>query len=147
MAEDAPHALRLTFAYRGGQIRLLGVERIAMIVPAPMTAPPEAGQSGYWFGVVDAGGRVVYHRPLHNPLRTDTEAFSPDPRQSISRVPLPASETEFTVLIPDTADARAFTLHGPPDPARTDLASTELLRLDMDALRQAKPPSRTGRTP
>lgn len=147
MPGDPPHALRLTFAYRGGQIRLLGAERIAMIVPAPVTSSPEAGQSGYWFGVADSSGRILYHRPLHNPLRADTEAFSPDPRQSITRVPLPPSDAEFSVLIPDTADAQAFTLHGPPDPARIDLASTELLRIDMDALRRAKPPARTGRTP
>jgi hypothetical protein len=53
------HALRLTFAYRDGQIRLLGSERIATIAPAPVTPPPDAGQTGYWFGVLDAAGRVL----------------------------------------------------------------------------------------
>ena len=140
-----PHALRLTFAYRDGQIRLLGSERIAMIVPAPATPPPDAGQTGYWFGVLDASGRVLYHRPLHDPLRVDVEAFSPDPRASITRAPMPQSAVEFTLLVPDTADAQAFTLHGPADPARSDRPATELLRLDMDVLR--KTPARTGRTP
>ncbi len=142
-----PHALRLTFAYRDGQIRLLGSERIAMIVPAPVTQAPDAGQSGYWFGVLDATGRVLYHRPLHDPLRIDVEAFSPDPRASITRVPTP-QPVEFTLLVPDSTDAQAFTLHGPADPARGDRPATELLRLDMDLLRKTPPPpGRTGRTP
>jgi hypothetical protein len=142
-----PHALRLTFAYRDGRIRLLGSERIAMIVPAPVTPPPDAGQAGYWFGVLDATGRVLYHRPLHDPLRVDVEAFSPDPRASITRAPTQQPAVEFTLLVPDTADAQAFTLHGPADPARSDQAATELLRLDMDVLRKTPPPARTRRTP
>jgi hypothetical protein len=144
---DPAHALRLTFAYRAGQIRLLGSERIAMIVPAPATSVPEQGQVGYWFGVLDAAGRVLYHRPLHDPLRVDVEAFSPDPRASITRVPSPQADVEFTVLVPDTADAQSFTLQGPADPARIDRPATELLRLAMDALRKAPPPPRTGRKP
>jgi len=141
------HALRLTFAYRDGQIRLLGSERIATIAPAPVTPPPDAGQTGYWFGVLDAAGRVLYHRPLHDPLRVDVEVFSPDPRASITRAPAPQAAIEFTLLVPDTADAQAFTLQGPADPARSDRAATELLRLDMDVLRKTPPPVRTGRTP
>ena len=144
---EDPHALRLTFAYRDGRIRLLGSERIAMIVPAPVTPPPDAGQAGYWFGVLGATGRVLYHRPLHDPLRVDVEVFSPDPRASITRAPTPQPAVEFTLLVPDTADAQAFTLHGPADPARSDQPATELLRLDMDVLRKTPPPARTRRTP
>jgi len=142
-----PHALRLTFTYRDGGIRLLGSERVAMIVPAPVAPPPDAGHTGYWFGVLDATGGLLYHRPLHDPLRVDVEAFSPDPRASITRVPTPQPTVEFTVLVPDTADARAFTLHGPADPAHSDQPATELIRLDMDVLRKTPPPARTGRTP
>jgi hypothetical protein len=141
-----PHALRLTFEYRDGALRLLGSERIAMIVPAPVTPAPDAGQTGYWFGVLDAAGRVLYHRPLHDPLRVDVEAYSPDPRDPITRAPAPQAAAGFTVLVPDTADAHVFTLHGPADPARSDRPATELLRLDMDVLRKT-PPARTGRPP
>lgn len=140
MASPPPHALRLTFAYQGRQVQLIGTERIAMSVPAPSTGPPVAGQTGYWLAVLDAAGRVIYHKPLHSPIRIDVEAFSPDTGQSIARAPVPEREGQFTVLIPDTADAKTFALHGPADPARADEHARELLRLDVDTLRSTKPP-------
>ena len=140
MASTPPHALRLTFAYRGAQIRLIGSERVAMIAPAPAGAPPQAGDTGYWVGVLDAAGRLIYHRPLHQPIRVDVETFSPDPQRSIARTPIAEREGQFTVLIPDVANARTFRLHGPADPERPDAPAQELLQLDVDALRRAKPP-------
>lgn len=145
MATHPSHALRLTFAYDGAQIRLIRTERVAMIVPASVGDSPAAGQTGYWFGILDAAGRTVYHRALANPLRFDVEAFSPDERQSIARVPAASRQGQFTVLVPDVADAHAFELHGPADPARADEPARPLLRLDVDALRKWQPP-RAGRT-
>jgi hypothetical protein len=139
MASNPLQALRLTFAYEGAQIRLIGSDRVSMIVPAPNTPPPEPGQTGYWFGVRDASGRLIYHRPLHDPIKVDVEVFSPDPRQSIARVPIARREGQFTLLIPDVPDARTFELQGPADPARRDEPARELLRLDVDALRRTKP--------
>ncbi|HKP66186.1 MAG TPA: hypothetical protein VJX31_06135 [Casimicrobiaceae bacterium] len=140
MASNPPQALRLTFTYEGTQIRIAGSERVAMIVPAPIATPPERGQSGYWFEIRDDAGRIVYHRPLHQPLAVDAEVFSADPRQSIARVPSSRREGQFTILIPDTQDARTFELYGPADPARPELAATTLLRTDVDTLRRMKPP-------
>jgi hypothetical protein len=146
MASDQPAALRLTFAYRGTQIRLAASERVAMIVPAPGTAPPEAGQTGYWFSVLDAAGGVIYHRPLHRPIAVDVEVFSPDPRQPIARIPVAEREGEFVVLLPDLVNAHTFALHGPPDPEQPDRPARELLRLDVDALRRFKPVPGPGNT-
>lgn len=142
MASDPPYALRLTFAYQGAQIRLARSERVAMIVPAPIGAPPQSGQSGYWLDVLDGSGRVVYHRTLHSPIRIDVEAFSPDRGgPSITRAPIASREGEFTVLIPDTPDAQTFRINGPADPERPDEPAGELLRLDVDALRRRAPPA------
>lgn len=139
MASNPPQALRLTFAWQGAQVRLVGSERVAMIAPGSLTSPPDPGQTGYWFDVQDAAGRVIYRRPLHKPIRTDVEAFSPDTRPSIARVPVAPSEGRFTLLIPDTSDAQSFALHGPTDPARADEPARELVRFDVDALRRFKP--------
>jgi len=144
MASMPPQALRLTFAYQGSHIRLAGGERVSMIVPAPATAPPEAGQTGYWFTVQDAAGRVIYHRPLHSPIRVDVEAFSPDRQPTIGRVPLSEREGSFTVLVPDIANAHTFALHGPLEPGRPDEPASELLRVSIDVLRRTKPPSADG---
>jgi hypothetical protein len=140
MASNPPQALRITFSYQGTQIRLLGVEKVPMTVPASGALAPQAGQTGYWLEVHDAAGRLVYHRPLHNPIGVDVEAFSPAPGTSIARVPRGTSEGRFTVLIPDTGDASSFALHGPADPARPDEPAQELLRIDVDTLRRSKPP-------
>ena len=150
MASNPPQALRLTFTYEGTQLRIAGSERIAMIVPAGIATPPGHGQSGYWFEIRDDAGRLVYHRPLHQPIAVDAEVFSPDPRQSIARVASSRREGQFTILIPDTQDARTFALYGPADPARPELAASPLLRADVDTLRRMKPPgagSGAGGTP
>jgi hypothetical protein len=95
--------------------------------------------------VHDDAGRVIYHRPLHQPIASDAEAFSPDRAQSITRVPVPVRAGQFTVLIPDTADARTFELHGPADPARPEFAAGTLVRADVDALRKLRPPAAPSR--
>lgn len=141
MASNPPQALRLTLAYEGTQIRITGSERVAMIVPAATTAPPQADQTGYWLEVHDDAGRIVYHRPLHQPIAIDTEAFSPDRAQSITRVPATPRAGQFTVLIPDVPGARTFELHGPADPAQPEFATGTLLRADIDALRKLSPPT------
>lgn len=133
----SPYALRLTFAWRGAQISLVGSERIAMIVPASIDEPPETATSGYSFALLDANGRVIYLRPLHRPIRTDIEAYAPGQGRAIERAPLAQQEGRFTVLVPDLGDAHAFRLSGPADPHRPDEPAQEIVRLDVDALRKA----------
>jgi hypothetical protein len=147
MADDPPHALRLTFAWRGTQISLVGGERVAMIVPASVPEPQDADTSGYSFALLDANGNAIYRRPLHDPLRIDTEAYPPGRGRAIERVPLAATEGRFIVLVPDLADARTFRLTGPADPRRSGDRSTELIRLDMDALRKASVSRNPAGTP
>ena len=137
MPDDSPHALRLTFAWRDSQISLVASERVAMIVPASVPEPDVPATTGYSFALLDANGRVLYRRPLHSPIRIDAEAFSPGRGRAIERVPLASTDGRFTLLVPDLADAHAFRLSGPADPRRPDDAATELLRLDVDALRKA----------
>jgi len=140
MASNPPQALRVTFGYQGSQVRVLGSERVAMLVPAPADDPPAAGQTGYWLTVRDAAGRVMYHHPLQDPLQTSVEVFAPDPRQPITRMSNPVREGRFTAIVPDTPDAEVVELYGPPDPARPDEPSQPLVRADVARLRRMKPP-------
>ena len=138
------HALRLTFEYRGNDIRLTESRRVEMVTPSVVTPVPTQGQSGYWIQVTDASGRVVYHRPLHSPIAIGAEVFSPDRKQSIARVPLARREGQFTVLVPDLPEAATFALHGPIDPALPSEPAQELLRLDADAIRKPSVQPPTG---
>lgn len=140
MASNPPQALRVTFGYQGSQVRVLGSERVAMLVPAPAGDPPDAGQTGYWLAVRDVAGRVMYHQPLQDPLQTSVEVFAPDPRQPITRMSNPVREGRFTAIVPDTPDAEVVELYGPPDPARADEPSQPLVRADVAGLRRMKPP-------
>jgi hypothetical protein len=140
MASNPPQALRVTFGYQGSQVRVLGSERVAMVVPAPTVDPPAAGQTGYWLAVRDATGRVVYHQPLQDPLQASVEVFPADPGQPITRIANPVREGRFTVIVPDTADAEAVEVYGPPDPVRPDEPAQALVRADVARLRRMKPP-------
>jgi hypothetical protein len=143
-APPPAYALRLTFDYQGTALRLADSRRVEMRVPPVVAPAPKPGQSGYWIQVTDAAGRIVYHRSLHNPIAVDIESYTPDRSQTITRVPLPAIEGQFTALIPDLPAAQAFALHGPPDPRSPSTPAQELLRLDVDALRKFRPKPRGG---
>src|SRR5262245_17144800 len=104
--------LRLTFAYDGDDVKLLRTQRVAMITPPSVTAAPEKGQSGYWFEVRDAKGALLYHRAVHDPIRTDVEVFSDDAKQTITRVPVARPRGQFTLLVPDLPNAHSFHFQG-----------------------------------
>ncbi|SRR6266508_866003 len=134
---DHTHSIRLTFAYSGNDVRLVRTERVAMITPGAATPPPAGDQTGYWVEVRDAEGNLLYHRPLHDPLRRGVEVFGDEPGEAIYRVDNPDREGEFDVLVPDLPTAAEFTLHGTPPTARKPYAkSEELLKHGFDELRR-----------
>jgi hypothetical protein len=138
------HSLRLTFTYAGDQVRLANTERVAMIAPAEATTPPTGEETGYWVEVRDKDGKLLYHRPLHDPLREDLEVFGDEPGEPIYRVSNPTREGEFEVLVPDLPAAAEFSLHGPKPKAREAHGrSVPLLKHDFAELRSWKPEERS----
>jgi hypothetical protein len=129
--------LRLTFAYNGNEVRLLRSQRVAMIAPPSVTAPPEKGQSGYWFEVRGDKGVLLYHRVVHEPIRTDVEVFSDDPKQSITRVPKAKPQGQFTLLVPDLPEAHSFHFFGtPPGAKQRSAPARELVAHSFEELRR-----------
>jgi hypothetical protein len=128
----------VTIAYRGDELRIAETERVAMIAPGSPAPAPEKGQTGYWIEVRDEAGRLLFHRPLHDPLRRDAEVYSPIDRQSITRIPVADPHGEFEVLVPDAPAASVLHLYGPPAAAIADgVPAHELLRASFEALRRA----------
>ena len=145
MTQSEPHAtappaatLRITFAYRGRDIRLAASRRVAMIAPPSVTAAPTAGQSGYWIELRNAAGDLLYHRVLSNPIRADVEVYADDPRQTLTRIPIAAPEGQFEVLVPDLPDAQTFLFFGTPGAAPESAPSRELFRADVNELRKPR---------
>jgi len=139
-AARSTHALRLTFAYRGEDIRLVGVQRVFARVQAPPAPLPEGERSGFWIEVRGKAGEPLYHRALHDPLQEDTEVFGDEPGGALYRVPNEQQEGQFEVMVPDIAGAVDVALFGTVRGARAEgrrlPASTELLRHKVDDLRR-----------
>jgi hypothetical protein len=128
------HTLRLTFAYDGNDVKLVRSQRVAMVTPPSVTPAPEKGHSGYWFEVRDVKGARLYHRAVHDPIRTDVEVFSDDPVQTITRVPIAKPKGQFTLLVPDLPDAHSFHLFGTPAGAKGLAPSRELIHHTFEDL-------------
>ena len=137
--------LRVTFVYRGHDITLAASRKVRMIAPPSVTPAPDRGQSGYWLEVRAADGSLLFHRPLHNPIRVDAEVFSDDARQSIARIPIAEPQGEFEALVPDLPGAEALVLYGPPaDPRLQGMPAGELIRIGFDELRKLPPDGPAG---
>jgi hypothetical protein len=112
MPSSYTHTLRITFAHDGPKLEITNVQRVAMRAPAAL---PPAGdnQAGYWLEVRDSKGALLYHRPIHDPLRQHVESFGEAAGAPTQRLADAGDRGEFEVLVPDLPDAQTFRLHGP----------------------------------
>lgn len=137
------HTLRVTFGYDDSKLEIARVQRVAMLAPAAATAPPQENQQGYWLEIRDGNGALLYHRPIHDPMRRDVEFFGEAPGDPMRRHPATTRHGEFEVLVPDLPGAQTFRLHGPVAEARATVEaraasapSTTLSEHSFDDLRQ-----------
>jgi len=110
------YTLRITFAYDGPKLEIIRVQRVAMRAPAPATTL-QKNQSGYWLEVRDGSGQLLYHRPIHDPMRQHIESFGESPGKPMRRYAATVTKGEFEVLVPDLPGAQTFRLHGPTESA------------------------------
>lgn len=140
----SPHRLpmprfswRLTYAYKGDEIRLVQAEHLPMIAPASVGAAPREGQSGHWLEVRGGAGELLYHRALHELVPHDREVFTNEPGRSMHRVPIEAGEGEFDVLVPDMPGAEGMSLHGHSPSTQRAGAARVLARASFKELARA----------
>ncbi len=114
--------LRLTFRVRGGQVELVGQERVDMIAPQPPSEPLHAGEhGGFWTELKDAGDRTLAQRVVAAPVIASVEVFTPE--GTIERRFGPVEDQVFEVLLPAVPDATSVTLVG--ETAAATLADEE----------------------
>lgn len=130
---ERPRAVRLTIAYNGDQMEMVSQQSVAMKAPpsdpveSTAAAAADAEHTGFWVDLKDGQDQTLYRRVLHDPMPRHVEAFSPDPRQTVQRVPIPVTESRgvFSVVLPEIEAAQAVSLIGPPPPPTGPAALAE----------------------
>jgi hypothetical protein len=106
-------AVRLTFSYEGNRIDLISKQKIQKRLPGRISPDIQKGQtSGFWLELSNDNRSILYKQIIDNPIRVDTEVFSENPKQSITRHELVDIKGTFSIVIPNIPDARNFDLFG-----------------------------------
>ena len=118
-----PRAVRLTFTYEGDEVRLVSRQPVEMIAPPTDRLAGYEGEQGFWIEVRSGQDETLHRRVMQNPLRRDVEVFSPDPEQSVVRVPVEKPTGSFSVVVPDLdeADHVALLSSGAPSAVGRDV--------------------------
>lgn len=101
----SPRAVRLTFTYEGDDVQLVSRQPVEMVVQPTDPVSGQEAELGSWVEVRSGQEATLYRRVVHDPFRHDTEVFSPDPQQSVSRAPLDVAAGTFSVVVPELAEA------------------------------------------
>lgn len=112
MTGKTPRALRLTFTYSGGAIRLVSRRSLQKLAPLSDSLASFAGRSGFWYELRDAGGAAIYRRVRENPLQTAPEAPAEGSEVALRRVQVSRPRARFVLLVPDLAEAHRLALVG-----------------------------------
>lgn len=131
MAESSSEALRLTFAFEPGGVRLRSSQRVTMRVGKTDPVSGYEGEAGMWCELRDSSDRVLFRRVLPDPRRP-LEAFSDDPARSLSRAEESPASAVTVVLVPvDARAVRAALLEGA---SGLRVAARELCSVDLAAV-------------
>ncbi len=100
-----PRAVRLTFAFEGDEVRLVGRQPVEMIAPPTDKLDGYEHEQGFWLEVRSGKDETLHRQVMQDPLRYDVEVFSPDPEQSVFRSPVDEPSGIFVVVVPDLSEA------------------------------------------
>jgi hypothetical protein len=134
-------AVRLMFTYEGNDVRLVSQQTLDMIIPPTDALSGYEDEQGFWVEVRTARDEVLYRQVMRDPFRQDVEVFSPDPTQSIVRVPVERRSGTFTLLVPqiDGSDHVALMRSAATDMAGERAAggpATEVARFSLQPGRE-----------
>jgi hypothetical protein len=130
-AEPPPRTMRLTFEYRGPEVRLASQTPVEMLAPPSDQTEGYAGQSGFWVELRDARDAVVYRRVMRHPIQFEPEAPTGSPESPFTRGRIEQVQGTFVVLVPDLGHARGLRLVGSP-PEQPASAAQEILRAALE---------------
>ncbi len=123
-------ALRLIFSYKGSKPTLESRQEIEMTVPPSDRTYEYEQQSGFWVELRDLDDRVIYRRVMRNPMETEREAPSGDPKRPFTRVSPQNPQGTFAVLVPYVDSAEALVLCASPA-GNPNQAAREVSRISI----------------
>ena len=110
-------ALRIRYEYDKDTVRAVSRTHVEMIVPDPVTPPPEPDQAGLWCELQDSAGRRLYYWILSDSLGQSAEVFSKGPDEQMHRTAVADGSGAFDVILPDVPEGHAAVLVGPNHPS------------------------------
>lgn len=121
-AQKKPKTLRLVYAYDGDEVKLVSKQRVDMLLPAQETKPEVLASPGLKYELRDKEECSIFSNIIENPLRSDIEVFSDNPKQTARRVEMPKKKGSFVLLIPEISEAENLVLleNKPADMASMD---------------------------
>lgn len=126
-APNKPKTLRLVYAYEGDEVKLVSKQSVDMLLPAQETKPEALASPGLKYELRDKEECSLFANIIENPLRSDIEVFSNNPKQTARRVEMPKKKGTFVLLVPEISEAENLVLleNKPADMARMDYGPGE----------------------
>ena len=132
-ADPAPLALRLTFSYAGSEVVLLSALTVEKALPPsdPLEAPDDV--TGFFVELRNLDDQRLYRRAMHSPIRDSEEVFTPDDRESFTRVAIDKPTGVFTLVVPASREAPQLVLRNATNARGADrtFISDEVGRFDL----------------
>lgn len=113
------HALRITLAYDGHEVRAVDVRELDMLAPPSDAIYDHEPASGFWCELRDDAGNLRYRRVMHDPMGFSVEAPSGEPGRPFSRVAQEKPRGQFSIVVPRIDGCHVLLLCSSPpgDPA------------------------------
>jgi hypothetical protein len=125
LEEKKVYALRVTFQYKGTNIRKIGQQRVEMIALPSHPTEGYEGQVGFWVELRDQNDKTVYRRVIRNPIHVHREVFAAE--EELTRRPIiKTARGTFEIVVPDIPEAPNLVLFGTPQPLPTPLRSPHI---------------------
>lgn len=125
-------SIRLTFSYKGDEIRLVERRVVATLAPPSDSLSVGKGETGFWYEIRDARDVVQYRRIIQNPIESAVEIRSDVPQRPLSWLKVDEPRGDFDLLIPDLEEARFLALFGASEERGLPVGpSREIARFDL----------------
>src|SRR5262245_9164032 len=130
-------ALRLVLEYEGRNFTVAQRHEVTMAVPPSDPIQGYEGQSGFWYELRDANGKVLYRRVIGKPLGAGVEVH--DPETGSRWYDVKESSGVIVALVPDLPNAESLVLVSSPlDPQKSAAPAEPVATIRLSEQRRGR---------